>query len=53
MILDYFISLVVAITLGFALGLERELTNKNAGLRTHIFVCLGSCIFTLLSIHLN
>lgn len=49
--IQYTISLVTAIVLGFALGLERELTNKQAGLRTHIFVCLGSCIFTLLSIH--
>lgn len=48
---EYFISLAVSIILGFALGLERELTNKQAGLRTHIFVCLGSCVFTLLSIH--
>ena len=49
--IDYLISLSIAIVLGFALGLERELTNKNAGLRTHIFVCLGSCVFTLPSIH--
>ena len=49
--IQYTISLTTAIVLGFALGLERELTNKQAGLRTHIFVCLGSCIFTLLSIH--
>ncbi|MBR2525649.1 MgtC/SapB family protein [bacterium] len=48
---NYTISLVSAVILGFALGLERELTNKQAGLRTHIFVCLGSCVFTLLSIH--
>ena len=27
------------------------MTNKQAGLRTHIFVCHGSCVFTLLSIH--
>ncbi len=51
MIINYLISLVVSIILGFALGLERELTNKTAGLRTHIFVCLGACVFTLLSIH--
>ena len=49
--LQYAISLVSAVILGFLLGLERELTNKQAGLRTHIFVCLGSCVFTLLSIH--
>ena len=51
MIINYLTSLTVAIFLGFALGLEREFTNKTAGLRTHIFVCLGSCVFTLLSIH--
>lgn len=40
-----------AILFGFGIGLERELTNKYAGLRTHILVCLGSCIFTILSIY--
>lgn len=42
---------LAACILGFAIGLERELTNKYAGLRTHILVCLGSCIFTILSIY--
>ena len=49
--LDFLIRLLVAVALGFALGLERELTNKYAGLRTHILVCLGACVFTLLSIY--
>ncbi len=49
--IDFFIRLCVAVAMGFALGLERELTNKYAGLRTHILVCLGACIFTLLSIY--
>ena len=49
--LEFFIRLSIAVILGFALGLERELTNKYAGLRTHILVCLGACIFTLLSIY--
>ena len=40
-----------AIGCGFILGLERELTNKYAGLRTHILVCLGACVFTLISIY--
>lgn len=48
---DFIIRLLVAVILGFALGLERELTNKYAGLRTHILVCLGACVFTLLSIY--
>lgn len=49
--LDFLIRLTVALALGFTLGLERELTNKYAGLRTHILVCLGACVFTLLSIY--
>lgn len=48
---DFMIRVVVAVVLGFSLGLERELTNKYAGLRTHILVCLGACVFTLISIY--
>ncbi len=48
---DFIIRLFAALIMGFALGLERELTNKYAGLRTHILVCLGACVFTLLSIY--
>ena len=43
--------ILVAALLGFALGLEREITNKYAGLRTNILVCLGACVFTILSIY--
>jgi len=43
--------ILVAVVLGSAIGLERELTNKFAGLRTHILVCLGCCVFTILSIY--
>lgn len=43
--------ITAAILFGFGIGLERELTNKYAGLRTHILVCLGSCVFTILSIY--
>lgn len=50
-IFQYITCLTASVIFGFALGLERELTNKQAGLRTHIFVCLGSCVFTLLSIY--
>lgn len=43
--------ITASILFGFGLGLERELTNKYAGLRTHILVCLGACVFTILSIY--
>lgn len=45
------IRIAASVLFGFGIGLERELTNKYAGLRTHILVCLGSCIFTILSIY--
>jgi putative Mg2+ transporter-C (MgtC) family protein len=40
----------ISFGLGFALGFERELRGQSAGLRTHILVCLGSCLFTLTSL---
>lgn len=45
------IRIAAAIVLGFGIGLEREMTNKYAGLRTHILVCLGACVFTILSLY--
>lgn len=48
---EFFIRITIAVIFGFCVGLERELTNKYAGLRTHILVCLGACVFTLISIY--
>jgi putative Mg2+ transporter-C (MgtC) family protein len=41
--------LVVAAVLGGAIGFERELRERQAGLRTHLLVSLGSALFTLVS----
>jgi putative Mg2+ transporter-C (MgtC) family protein len=41
----------LAFLLGSLLGLERELRGQNAGLRTHLLVSLGSCLFTLASLY--
>ncbi len=41
--------LAVAAALGAAIGLERELRDREAGMRTHLLVSLGSCLFTLVS----
>ena len=49
--LDYMLRILISVIFGFCIGLERELTNKYAGLRTHILVCLGACVFTLISIY--
>lgn len=41
--------LIVAAFLGGVIGLERQQRHKSAGLRTHILVCLGSCLVMLIS----
>jgi putative Mg2+ transporter-C (MgtC) family protein len=43
--------LLLAVLLGGLIGFEREQANHSAGLRTHILVCLGSCLLMLLSIY--
>lgn len=41
--------LMIAFVLSAAIGLERGRKLKNAGLRTHTLVGLGSAVFTLVS----
>src|ERR1039458_3238600 len=43
------VRLAVAAILGGAIGLERELKHRPTGLRTVMFICFGSAMFTLLS----
>ncbi|HWX92519.1 MAG TPA: MgtC/SapB family protein [Terriglobales bacterium] len=43
------IRLIVAALLGGIIGLERQLRHKPAGLRTNLFICFGSAMFTVLS----
>ncbi len=47
---DVAVRLVVAALLGAAIGLERELHDHPAGMRTHLLVALGSALFTVISI---
>lgn len=42
--------LLLATLLGGAIGLERELAGKSAGLRTNILICVGAALFTQLSV---
>jgi putative Mg2+ transporter-C (MgtC) family protein len=44
---DAVLRLVVAAGLGAAVGIERELREREAGVRTHLLVSLGSCLFTI------
>src|SRR5271166_1364057 len=41
--------LMVACLLGAAVGLQREIKRKAAGVRTNLLICMGSAFFTLLS----
>ncbi len=48
--LELFLQLVLATVFGGAIGLERELGGKPAGLRTNILICIGSVLYTKLSV---
>lgn len=42
------IRLLLAVALGALVGLERQITHRPAGLRTHMLVSLGACLFTII-----
>jgi putative Mg2+ transporter-C (MgtC) family protein len=42
--------LLLAAVLGAAIGFQRERAHKPAGLRTHVLICLGAALFTVVSI---
>lgn len=50
--LELLLQLVLAVLLGGAIGLERELKGKPAGLRTNILIIMGATLFTVLSFRL-
>lgn len=45
--------LLAAVVVGAAVGFDRELRNKPAGLRTHILVSLAAALFTLITFELH
>lgn len=49
---EVFIRLIMALFLGGIIGYERQACNKAAGLRTHVLVCVGSCLIMILSINI-
>ena len=48
---DMWIKFGLAIACGAAIGIERELHDKPAGLRTNMLICVGSTLITMVSIH--
>ncbi|AMC92756.1 hypothetical protein AOC36_01760 [Erysipelothrix larvae] len=49
---DILTRIVASVILGGIIGFERARKNRPAGLRTHILVCLGSCVFALIQVQL-
>jgi len=45
------IRLIISVILSGLVGLERQVQRHTAGLRTHILVCLGSCLIMLTSLY--
>ena len=50
---DDFVKLLMAVTAGGLIGMEREFREKAAGFRTLIFICVGSALFTMFSLKLG
>jgi putative Mg2+ transporter-C (MgtC) family protein len=49
---EFILRLVVALTAGLLIGLERQIHHKSAGIRTNALVAMGSAIFVMISIEL-
>ena len=47
--LYYLFNILLAVVLGFAIGYERKLRYKEAGIRTHTIVCAGSALIMVVS----
>lgn len=48
-IVQLVVRLLAAAALGAAIGYEREFRGKGAGVRTHMLVAMGACLFMLIS----
>jgi putative Mg2+ transporter-C (MgtC) family protein len=46
-------TMLVSVLCGSVLGIEREYQNKSAGLRTIVLICLGSTVFTMISLRIG
>lgn len=47
--LFHLLNILLAVVLGFAIGYERKLRYKEAGIRTHTIVCVGSALMMVVS----
>ena len=47
------LKILLAVVLGGAIGVEREVQRKGAGLRTITLICIGATLFTILSLRIT
>ncbi len=45
---DFWIPVGSSVLCGAIIGLERQLKGKPSGIRTSIFICLGTCLFIMM-----
>ncbi|AKA68764.1 MULTISPECIES: MgtC/SapB family protein [Clostridium] len=45
------VRLLLAIIIGGLIGYEREYQNRPAGFRTHILVCIGACVISMIQLY--
>ncbi|NLZ27733.1 MAG: MgtC/SapB family protein [Firmicutes bacterium] len=50
-IFEIALRLFIAVLLGGLIGFEREISNRPAGFRTHILVCVGSALIMMVSVY--
>ncbi len=43
--------IIISAVLGFIIGFERKLRKKEAGIRTHTILCIGSCLMMVISMN--
>lgn len=49
----YLVTMSISLICGLILGAERAIREKEAGIRTHVILILGSTLFTLVSVSFN
>lgn len=52
-ITDFIYRLLMAMLVGGLVGLEREWSNKSAGLKTNMLVAIGACIYVLINLRIS
>lgn len=52
-LLSALVKIPLSVVFSFLIGIERELHSHPGGIMTHILVGLGSCLFTMCSVHIS